>query len=545
MKNKFFSFILIIAFLALQLPVNVLGSTTPVISASNSNNKVALSVSGLPANVVSLQFEIKTNKVFSNAEMSWARSFDFNEIKKTDLSNGSKITVYVDDLYPLTANGSVYIGELSLSGLPSNTLFYTTSSLKLVNSSFEETVYSSVVVELNGAGLTANDTNNSNGSFTTSTVHPTIDSVTVSSGVASPKINTTKLIAEIEKEASPRLDVSAYASVNATFNSVVVKKLIDTKKSLEIVTKTARQTFDPSKIDTTLDLTVGEVEVSIKELGANAVKDAVILANPVEFTIKHRYNNKTTELKSFTDFLNKSISYSGFDDNVRAVRVLSDGSFSPVPAVVKFYENGRGEVFMRSKTNSVYAVVPKKNVGYTGLHWALTFINKFAKTDVIRDISAFVPDEKITRGEFIDIVVRALGLYEVTTESSPYKDVSSGHKYKDSITIAYKYKIATGYEDKTFKPDSQITRQEVAKILTNFFALGNFNIKKDYQINNLSRFVDKSDVGPWVMFDMALLVHNEVFAGDDFGRLNPKSNISKAEAVTVVFKVLKIAGYID
>ena len=60
------------------------------------------------------------------------------------------------------------------------------------------------------------------------------------------------------------------------------------------------------------------------------------------------------------------------------------------------------------------------------------------------------------------MLVRAFSLTSDNTEV-PFGDVG-GEWYYDSIRIAYGLGIAAGYEDGSFRPDAQITREEMAAL---------------------------------------------------------------------------------
>lgn len=84
------------------------------------------------------------------------------------------------------------------------------------------------------------------------------------------------------------------------------------------------------------------------------------------------------------------------------------------------------------------------------------------------DDAAFNTSDSMTRGEFITILVRALGLNEgITSEaqSLPFTDVDSAASYAGSVLYAYKLGIISGGSDGKFNPDQSIKTEEALKML--------------------------------------------------------------------------------
>ena len=66
----------------------------------------------------------------------------------------------------------------------------------------------------------------------------------------------------------------------------------------------------------------------------------------------------------------------------------------------------------------------------------------------------------ITRGEFVDLFVKALNLNGYDSGARPFVDVPRSHEDFESIATAYTYGYATGYGDGLFMPDNNITYEE-------------------------------------------------------------------------------------
>ena len=85
------------------------------------------------------------------------------------------------------------------------------------------------------------------------------------------------------------------------------------------------------------------------------------------------------------------------------------------------------------------------------------------------DDGSFGAEKSITRAEMVTIICRMSKLIEeIDTGSNTFSDVSS-HWAAGYVNAATKKNIINGYDDGTFKPSENITREEFVQILTQAF----------------------------------------------------------------------------
>lgn len=97
-------------------------------------------------------------------------------------------------------------------------------------------------------------------------------------------------------------------------------------------------------------------------------------------------------------------------------------------------------------------------------------------SDSLVKLGIMVGDEKgnlnlknnVKRCEFLALVIRTMG-YEQETDTSeisiPFKDISKKHWAFESIKIALKHELVSGYPDNTVKPDANVSFAEAQAIL--------------------------------------------------------------------------------
>lgn len=102
-------------------------------------------------------------------------------------------------------------------------------------------------------------------------------------------------------------------------------------------------------------------------------------------------------------------------------------------------------------------------------NWAYSNILKCSKLGIINgyEDKTFKPDNQISRQEFVTMLNRLNLSLSCISKTPAFKDISKEmYSYNGIINMA-KAGIINGYGDNTFRPNNNITREEVANILYN------------------------------------------------------------------------------
>ena len=141
------------------------------------------------------------------------------------------------------------------------------------------------------------------------------------------------------------------------------------------------------------------------------------------------------------------------------------------------------------------------------------------------------PNGQITRAEVATIFFRLLkdevrdGAF---TTSNSYSDVAYGKWYNNPISTMSALSIITGYPDGTFKPNKPITRAEFAAIAARF---------DETQSGKSATFSDV--IGHWAAKEIGIAYYNDWIKGYPDGTFKPDQNITRAEAMTLINRVLE------
>lgn len=174
-------------------------------------------------------------------------------------------------------------------------------------------------------------------------------------------------------------------------------------------------------------------------------------------------------------------------------------------------------------------------------HWAQASINKLAGTGIITgyEDKTFKPNQQITRAEFVHLLVKSLGLKSTSTAAVPFTDVKHNYWARESIQIAYHNGLITGYSDRTFRPNDPITRSEMVSILVRGLKLQPVSGSDKITANARVATQKFKDVKrqDWYAGDLSILVQLNFIQGFEDGTFRPTANTSRAEVATMLERI--------
>ena len=100
--------------------------------------------------------------------------------------------------------------------------------------------------------------------------------------------------------------------------------------------------------------------------------------------------------------------------------------------------------------------------------------------------TTFSPNNNLTRANLVTILWRMEGNQKVSG-SLKFSDVKSQEYYYDAVNWAASKGIVNGYEDGKFRPNNNITREQLATILMNY---ARYKGKDTRERTDLNKFVD-------------------------------------------------------
>jgi len=167
-------------------------------------------------------------------------------------------------------------------------------------------------------------------------------------------------------------------------------------------------------------------------------------------------------------------------------------------------------------------------------HWAGKKLNEWSEIGLIRGYmdNTFKPDKPITRAEFTSLINRALGLKQ--KEEVNFIDIIGNEWFAEEFFKAISVNYISGYEDGSIRPNSPISREEVAAVISRLLLLDTNN----FGDKNPIRFRDKEDISDWSKDVINSVVKTGVMAGYSDYTFKPKQYITRAEAVITLDRAL-------
>jgi hypothetical protein len=168
-------------------------------------------------------------------------------------------------------------------------------------------------------------------------------------------------------------------------------------------------------------------------------------------------------------------------------------------------------------------------------HWAAAQICEAALSGIAQGDSAhrFHPDDAVTRAEFVTMLIRALEVPSTETTALSFTDQDDIPKWaQQAIRYAVSHGIVDGYPDGAFRPQNTLSRMEVAVLIAKA-------LKLKIDLTSRSAFEDDSNIPAWAKPYVQADVQQGILQGREYNRFMPNDNTTRAEAVTIILRVMK------
>ncbi len=170
----------------------------------------------------------------------------------------------------------------------------------------------------------------------------------------------------------------------------------------------------------------------------------------------------------------------------------------------------------------------------TTTSFARNEINALAEAGILKGVSAtnFEPTRKVTRIEFASMLVRAKK-EPASVFTLPYQDINSSAWYVEELKSAVSSGIAQGVSATKFEPNKWINREQATKMMVNA-KFGTFTQSDPYSL----LLTDISAVSGWAYPSVGKAVTEGLVVGFPDGTFRPKSDMTRAEAAMLIYRML-------
>lgn len=178
----------------------------------------------------------------------------------------------------------------------------------------------------------------------------------------------------------------------------------------------------------------------------------------------------------------------------------------------------------------------KVEVGFTDVkgHWGEEFINSVVEDKIFMGTSktTFEPNANITRAMIVTTLYRLEGMPKVESPAE-FSDVNTNMWYSDPIAWAAANDIVKGYEDKSYKPDQEVTREEMAAIISRYLAY------KAVPVTPMlpEAFADQDKIAKWALTDVQTVQLAKIMSGKPGNLFDPQGKATRAELAKVMYQI--------
>ncbi|MDI4643719.1 immunoglobulin-like domain-containing protein [Cohnella hashimotonis] len=179
---------------------------------------------------------------------------------------------------------------------------------------------------------------------------------------------------------------------------------------------------------------------------------------------------------------------------------------------------------------------PLPALGDISGHWAEASILSMVGQGYVKGYpdGTFRPNAKVTRAEFVQLIVRAFGIAEADASAGAFRDAAD-HWARGAIAAARAAGIVDGYENGTFRPNEAITREQMAVMMARALKL-----RPAAAGGKGTVFADRADISAWAKASVLAAAENGLFVGDQAGAFRPHAYATRAETVEALRRAVDL-----
>lgn len=183
-------------------------------------------------------------------------------------------------------------------------------------------------------------------------------------------------------------------------------------------------------------------------------------------------------------------------------------------------------------TQVAFASETEGKTGFSDIdesHWAYAGIEKLVEAGIIEGYTdgTFNPEGNITRAELVKIV-NLIYSYTDKQDFANLSDIKPEDWFYDHVLIAQKAGYIIGFEDGTFRPNDDITREQLCKIIDTVNSLVDLTFDK----------APADEVSTWAVEYVGRVLSNRIMSLDENSNFRATEKATRAEACDALSKFL-------
>ncbi|HMM07048.1 MAG TPA: D-alanyl-D-alanine carboxypeptidase family protein [Clostridiales bacterium] len=169
--------------------------------------------------------------------------------------------------------------------------------------------------------------------------------------------------------------------------------------------------------------------------------------------------------------------------------------------------------------------------------WYAPAVNHCYEKGYMEGVTAatFAPDVAMSRAMLMTVLYRGAGSPAVSAKN-PFFDVAAATWYTDAVLWGVEKGIAAGYEDGSFRPGSDVSRQELMVFLYRFLSVQGKVTNENGEAALYHSFDDVTNVGSWAVKAGVFCTSWGLINGSD-GYLLPLDSSTRAQIAMVLLRL--------
>lgn len=250
--------------------------------------------------------------------------------------------------------------------------------------------------------------------------------------------------------------------------------------------------------------------------------------------------NKTGTAYTSTD---KTITLSFTSQKQYKTTYTWDNSVPSIPAgnyeFVIIYQNtsdkgGYVDLEVKLEIPKLFNDLPKT-------HWSANVVADAVDMGLMSgyNVNTFGTNDSITRGQVATMLWNFAG--KPSGGKNKFSDVSSSKYYYKAICWAASNGVVSGYGNGTFRPEKNVTREELATMLRNFAVKYKGASTAGSSTAPYASMSDHGSVSKYARASVGWCFYRKIMTGNN-GKVLPKSNATRAEAAKMFVTLAKLMG---
>ncbi|MGB8452814.1 MAG: S-layer homology domain-containing protein [Anaerocolumna sp.] len=206
------------------------------------------------------------------------------------------------------------------------------------------------------------------------------------------------------------------------------------------------------------------------------------------------------------------------------------------------YDTNSKSIIFDSNHFSIYGVgytAPSTTFKDISTHWAKEAIDYVVGRGLFSGTSttAFSPDTAMSRGMLVTALGRLAGVGASEYKTVTFTDVAADQYYAPYIEWAYQKGIISGTGSSQFAPERTITREEMARILSNYAKATGYILPVTREA---AAYADDSSIGSTYKDAVKALQQAGIMMGGDGNTFKPKANVTRSEVSAMLHRYIKL-----